>query len=113
MAKFAEDNFQKAVATYLDLQQVLWTHVANERKTSQQAGRRLKEKGVKSGVPDVLIFTKKNGYSGMAAELKVKPNKITQNQKVWLGKLKAERWYVCLCYDLDEFIYHFQNYYGV
>ena len=51
--KFKEDNLQKAVARYLDLKKVLWCHVANERKSSQQAGKRLKGIG---GIGAILRY---------------------------------------------------------
>lgn len=100
--KFKEDTLQKQVARYLDLLGVLWCHVANERKTSFQAGKRLKSKGVKSGVPDCLIFTSNGIYNGLSIELKVKPNKTTDNQKKWLKSLKNENWYCEVCYTFDE-----------
>ncbi len=55
---------------------------ANERKTSPRAGARLKKKGVKSGVPDILIFEPKGRYNGIAIELKTGNNKLTNNQKM-------------------------------
>jgi len=57
--KYKEDSLQISVATYLDYLNITWCHVANERKTSPQAGARLKNKGVKSGVPDCVIFEPK------------------------------------------------------
>ncbi len=100
--KFKEDNFQKQVASYLDLLGVLWCHVANERKTSFQAGARLKAKGVKSGVPDCLIFESNKDYNGLAIELKIKPNKTTKNQKEWLERLKNNKWKTLVAYSFDE-----------
>lgn len=100
--RFKEDDLQKSVAKYLDLLGVCWCHVANERKTSFQAGARLKAKGVKSGVPDVLIFDPKNNYSGLAIELKIKPNKPTQNQLEWLKRLENVNWKTAIAYDFNE-----------
>ncbi len=102
MRKYKEDDLQMAVAKYLDFLSVCWCHVANERKTSKIAGLRLKKKGVKSGVPDVLIFEPNDDYSGLAIELKIKPNKPTDNQKEWLESLKEKGWYTEVCYSLDD-----------
>jgi len=104
VGRYKEDDLQMAVAQYLDLRGVLWCHVANERRTSIQSGVRLKKKGVKSGVPDVLIFNPNCHYSGLAIELKIKPNKVSANQKVWLESLKPMRWRTEVCYSLDEVI---------
>jgi hypothetical protein len=102
--KHAEDNLQMAVARYLDLTNYVWCHVANERKASPQAGKRLRAKGVKSGVPDCLIFNQRNGFKGLALELKIKPNKPTENQKQWLSDLSVLGWLCKVAYDLDEAI---------
>jgi hypothetical protein len=100
--KYAEDNLQVAVASYLDLKKVVWCHVANERKASFQAGKRLKLKGVKSGVPDCLIFTQRNGFKGLAIELKIKPNRPTETQKQWLLELSLLGWLCKVAYSFDE-----------
>lgn len=55
-------------------------HVANERKTSPQAGRYLKRKGVKSGVPDICVPIPHGPKPGLYIELKIAPNKLTDNQ---------------------------------
>jgi len=100
--KYKEDNLQQAVARYLDYQNIMWCHVANERKTTKQAGARLKKKGVKSGVPDCLIFNHSKSFTGLALELKIKPNKPTENQKKWLLELAVIGWEVNVAYSFDE-----------
>src|SRR3990167_10924738 len=96
-----EAQFQQSVAHYLDSLGVLWMHPANERKTTPQAGARLKRAGVKPGVPDVLIFecgqdTTTTGYTstikGLAIELKVGKNKTSPEQRSWLERLENRGW---------------------
>ena len=99
-----EDNLQISVARVLDLAGVLWCHVANERKTSIIQGARLKKKGVKSGVPDVLIFEARGGFSGLAIELKAGNNKPTKNQLKWLHDLDLNGWKCSWSNDLDEIL---------
>lgn len=101
---YREDDFQMAVCNYLDSISVLWCHVANERKTSKQAGFRLKKKGVKSGVPDCIIFEPRGDYFGLMIELKIKPNKPTESQMKWLTELNIRGYYTCVCYTIDEVI---------
>jgi hypothetical protein len=108
--KFKEDKLQCAVARYLDYNNVLWCHVANERRTSPQAGARLKKKGVKSGVPDCLIFEPNAKYNGLAIELKIKPNKTSANQKEWIKNLTKKGWFCCVVYDIDEAINTIEDY---
>lgn len=102
--RYKEDDLQMAVANYLDFTGLLWMHPANERRTSPQAGARLKRKGVKSGVPDILVFNNNWLYKGLAIELKIKPNKLSVNQKQWIKDLEKEGWLCVVCYDLDEAI---------
>ena len=102
MRQYPEDNLQMAVARYLDYSGYLWCHVANERKSTLRAGGRLKKKGVKSGVPDVLIFEPKGRYNGLAIELKIKPNVASPAQRGWLKRLELKHWYCVVCYNFDE-----------
>ena len=125
MSKFKEDDLQKQVAKYLDYNKVLWFHPANERKTSPQAGKRLKDKGVKSGVPDCMILTPKGRFKGLALELKVtkdngykkngqqrKPTKgvLSDNQREWLINLTAIGWETKVAYCFDEAKIFIDNY---
>lgn len=118
-SRFLEDDMQITVASYLDSIGVLWFHPANERKSSIQAGVRLKKKGVKSGVPDVMILEPKKGFNGLAIELKTersngfkkngKPKatikgKVSENQAYWLKSLKDKGWITGVCYSVDEAI---------
>lgn len=113
-----EDGLQRAVAQYLDLQGYLWCHVANERKTSARQGAALKRKGVKPGVPDVLIFEQgeewrpdESGFltgpyyfNGIAIELKSAKGRVTKAQHEWLDALQMRGWYPAVCRTLDEVI---------
>lgn len=99
-----EDDLQKAVARVLDLEGVLWCHVANERKTSVIQGAILKAKGVKPGVPDVLIFEGRGGFSGLAIELKTGYNKPSKNQLKWLYELDFNNWKTVWSNDYDEIL---------
>jgi hypothetical protein len=101
--KFKEDDLQMSCARYLDYSKLLWCHVGNERRTSIQAGVRLKKKGVKKGVPDILIFEPRGNYNGLAIELKIKPNKTSKEQKQWLDNLTKKGWLTDVCYSFDEF----------
>lgn len=77
-------------------------HVPNEGKRSKIAGARLKAQGLKSGVPDVCLPTAHGGYIGLYIEMKVKPNKPTENQKQWLRKLREQGHLTAVCYSWEE-----------
>lgn len=109
-----EDNLQIAVMTYIRLQypNVLAIHIANERNCSLARGSLLKKMGVKAGMPDILIFERKitptinediNIMSpGLALELKIKPNKLSNSQNECLKRLYQEGWKTAVCYSFDE-----------
>jgi len=110
-----EDQLQIAVAQYCDLKKWRWCHVANERNTSPRRGALLKKKGVKRGVPDVLIFEwwyfggmqpvgdRRIGH-GIAIELKAPKRYPTPEQREWIADLKVRGWMTGIAHTLDEFI---------
>lgn len=91
-AEFAE-------STYPELR--LMYHVPNEGKRSRATGARMKQAGLRSGVPDVCLPTAHGGYIGLYIEMKVKPNKPTENQKAWLRALREAGHCVAVCYDWE------------
>jgi hypothetical protein len=121
-----EKDFQKSAAKLFDLHGLIWCHVANERQAAQSKdGKKqrsaaatykfLAGQGVKSGVPDVLIFSNTQKYTGFALELKVKRpsgslGKPTKNQKEWLNSLHDLGWYVAVVYNIDELDKIINNY---
>lgn len=115
-----EDNFQVSVARYLDSMRLLWTHVANERKTDVKvsvkgirytpAGSKLKAKGVKRGVPDVLIFEPRGPYHGMAIELKVGKNKPSPDQQQFIDDLRRRGYKTVITWSLDELMFEVDRY---
>ncbi len=111
----AEENLQIAVANYLRLAypKVLWTHVANERQTSPQRGAKLKKMGVRAGIPDILIFENATKiYSGLAIELKVRPNICTEKQLECLNLLDRAGWKTLICYSFEEAMIGIDTYFG-
>ena len=108
----SEDNFQKSVARYLDSKGVLWFHCPNGGHRNVAEAAKLKAMGVKSGVPDVLIFQPRKGYHGFAIELKVGKNTCTDNQKEMQRHLMAHNWKVIVSYSLDHAIAEIDNYFS-
>jgi len=107
-----EDSLQIALAKYLDSLGVLWFHPANERQLSIRVnkngttysplGVKLKKKGVKSGVPDIILLEPRGIYHALFLELKVGKNKTTPNQKKWIAELNKRNYLTIVSYSLDE-----------
>lgn len=62
----------------------------------------MKQAGLKSGVPDVCLPTAHGGYIGLYIEMKVKPNKPTENQKQWLRALREAGHFTAVAYTWEE-----------
>ena len=102
--KGTEDNLQKSVAQYLDSRNVLWCHPPNGGSRNIIEATKLKGMGVKSGVPDCLIFTQARGFHGLAIELKVGYNKPSDNQKEFIRGLEYNDWLCVVSWSLDHCI---------
>lgn len=112
-----EKEIQKSVAELLDQADVLWAHIPNEAKTlsyiKNQKGdsvyfkmlSELNNQGVKSGVPDCLIFTtppNREDKDGLALELKTKDGTVSDDQQKWVNRLAEENWLCAISYGLDD-----------
>lgn len=90
----------RVLAQWLDWAKLDWCHVPNEQ--------RHRRTGVKSGVPDVLIFTRPPMVPqarGVAIELKRrKGGKTSPEQFVWQQRLTDDGWLVSVCLGADEAI---------
>lgn len=66
-------------------------HIPNEGRRSVVTGRRMKEEGMKSGVPDICLPVARGGYHALYIELKrVKGGRVTDAQRRWLYDLNVE-----------------------
>jgi len=111
-----EREEQVKLAKYLDSLGLLWCHVPNEGhggygKGAQIKGARLRAEGLKSGVPDVLIFNQCSVVSdkeelhrsGCAIELKrQKGGRVSDSQKEWLAGLRRAGWVAEVCNGFEE-----------
>jgi len=87
-----EDNFQKAVARYLDTIGAFWFHCPN------------------GGSRNAIEASKLKGM-GVAIELKVGYNKPSESQMEVMDKLVHKNWLVIVCWSLDEVITMIDWYY--
>lgn len=107
-----EDDFQKTIASYLNSLGVLWMHPPNEIKAKVQYMAKRKAMGVKSGVPDILIFEPNKGYVGLAIELKAGYNKPSDNQLKWIEDLTNKGWMALWSNSLDEVLDEIEKYFS-
>lgn len=74
---------------------------------------KLKEEGVRPGVPDVCVPLPSQFCSGLYIEFKAGKNKPTPEQDKWINRLKRANWRVFVCYSADEAIEKTQNHMAV
>ena len=106
----SEDNFQKAVARYLDAKGVLWFHCPNGGSRNVAEAAKLKAMGVMAGIPDILILEPRKNCYGFAIELKVGKNKCTDHQNEMRRHFIAHNWHVLVSYSLDQVIFEIDKY---
>jgi hypothetical protein len=106
--EWTEHQAQCAIASLLNRLGLLWCHVPNEGKRSAVAGARLRAAGLKSGCPDILLFSpapNKPEARGVAIELKrEKGGRISEAQKEWIWRLNEAGWYATVCHGYDAAI---------
>lgn len=121
-----EDNLQIACVRWFALEYPhlfpLLLHPQNEGKRSRFERYKFKRMGMQPGWPDLMLMVPKyldsiRGYPGavrhgLAAELKVKPNKPTQAQLDKLDALSQEGWETHVCYSLEDFQKIVRDYLG-
>lgn len=96
-----EAEEMRIVSKYLDFLGLVWCHVPNEQRHRRH--------GVKSGVPDILIFDRPPSYpyslAGMAIELKrSRCARVSEQQRRWHEALGELGWLVRVCFGSDEAI---------
>jgi hypothetical protein len=65
---------------------------------------KMKEEGLKSGVPDVFLPVSNKVNGGLWIEMKVGSNKPSDAQKEWLSNLQEQGYQCNVCYSAEEAI---------
>ena len=68
-------------------------HVPNEGKRTASYGHKLKEMGMKRGVPDLVLPVARGGYGGLYIELKKPDGKVSEFQRQFIRNLR--KWGQC------------------
>lgn len=93
-------------------------HIPNGDLRNKVVAMKLKEAGVRSGVSDLFLPVPVGSkvfsslvphemdvyykYCGLWIELKIKPNKPSQEQKAWLLEMSRLGYKAAVCYSADE-----------
>lgn len=85
-------------------------HVENERHCTPQQGAWRQRKGVRAGVPDILIDVARCGYHGLRVELKVGKNTTTNTQRKWIAALERNGYCARVCYGAEAAVTTIRDY---
>lgn len=73
---------------------------------------RLKNEGVKAGVPDLFLAVARGGYHGLFIEMKKPGGRVSQKQREWHDRLRAAGYRVLVRYGHQEAIHALVVYFG-
>ncbi len=87
-------------------------HVANESKSAPQYRAKLRKKGMKKGVPDLILPIPHGEFSGICFELKRNSGaaRVSPEQKQFAGIFSKANFMFCYTYGLDEIKKAFNEY---
>jgi len=85
-------------------------HIPNGGKRNITTAKRLKDEGVKAGVPDLFLPVSRGGFFGLFIEMKVGKNKTTEKQNEWIAALQEEGYKVAVCYGCESAMEEIMNY---
>lgn len=74
---------------------------------------RLKQAGVKAGVPDVIYAVPRGGFVGLAIEFKHGDGNPSKEQRLRIDKLQREGWCVAVCWSLEAAASMLKGYAGM
>ena len=87
--------------------------IPNGGKRDPVTAVRLRDEGVKPGVPDVYLPVASQGWHGLFIELKYGRNKTTDKQNEWLDRLMEQGYLAVVCYGWNEAVEVLRDYLGV
>jgi len=84
--------------------------IPNGGQRHPAVARKLRDEGLKPGVPDLCLPVARGNYHGLFIEMKVGKNKPTASQSQWIGELRRRGYRVEVCYGYEEARAMIENY---
>ena len=108
-----EDSVQKAVVHYLKYAYptALYCASAGGVRTSYKQAVKMKATGYVKGFPDLFIYEPRNGFFGLAIELKREKGIASPEQKEWQQKLMDRGYQAHICKGFDAAILVIDSYF--
>jgi hypothetical protein len=119
-AKVSEHQHQVTFFQYVDVlaqrYPILSTNVfaiPNGGNRDLITGTRLKREGVRAGAPDILVAIPIQPWHGLFIEMKVRPNKPSKKQVIFLCNLLSAGYKTHVSYDAEDAIKALDSYLGI
>ena len=77
-------------------------HVPNGGHRNKAVAAKLRREGVRAGIPDIFLLVPRNGFHGLAIELKAKGKKPTKAQEEWLERLGKRGYLAVVCHGFED-----------
>lgn len=92
--------------------QPLFSATVGGVRVAMHTALRMKQAGYKKGIPDLLIFEPRNGYCGLALEVKTATGRASSHQLEWQKRLEDKGWKAVIRKGLDACIEEIDSYFS-
>jgi hypothetical protein len=109
-----EHDIQVYVVDYLEAMETvpLFSATVGGVRVAMHTALKMKQAGYRKGIPDLLIFEPRNGYAGLAIEVKTAVGRASDHQKEWQQMLRERGWRAEICKGLDACISVIDDYFS-
>ena len=77
--------------------------IPNGSARNPWTAKNLKDEGVLSGAPDLLLLFPRHGYAGLCIEMKKPGGRMSDSQKAFKAAVERFHYKYVVCYSEDEF----------
>ena len=109
----SEERLQSEVVKYIRLKYPKVKYCASlggQYQPFQSQRNRARRTGYSKGFPDLFIYEARNGYHGVALEIKTIKGRATKEQKEWIEALNERGYKASICKGLPEILDLIDNY---
>lgn len=111
-----EDHLHYQIVEWMSYEHknAFFIHVRNETgaKVTPTMMNKMRALGVRKGVPDLLFFDPRHGYTGLAIEVKTPQGTVTKEQREFLANLKERGWLTAVVRSFEQAKQIIDDYYG-
>ena len=77
--------------------------IPNGSARNPWTAKNLKDEGVLSGAPDLLLLVPRHGYAGLCIEMKKPGGRVSDSQKAFKAAVEGFKYKYSIIYSVEEF----------